>query len=52
MKVLRISNNGFCSYVERQVFRRWWVRVSPLYRSNIEAYNWVRRQKGFELIRK
>ena len=52
MKVMRISNDGLCSYVERQVFRRWWIRVSPLYFSNIEAWNWVRRQRDVKLIKK
>lgn len=52
MKTLRIANDGRCSYVERQFFRRWWVRVSSYYNTNIEAYNWVRRQKGVQLIKK
>lgn len=52
MKVMRISNDGLLSYVERQICRRWWFRVSPKYRSNIEAWNWVRRRRDVELVRK
>lgn len=53
MKTLRIVNSrNECTYVERLFFRRWWVRVSPCYKSNIEAYNWARRCKGAELIKK
>ncbi len=52
MKVMRISNDGLLSYVERRICRRWWFRVSPKYVSNIEAWNWVRRQGNVELIRK
>lgn len=52
MITLRIVNDGHCVYVERQYFRRWWFRVSARYRSNIEAYNWVRRKKDVELVKK
>lgn len=52
MKVMRISNDGLLSYVERRICRRWWFRVSPKYRSNIEAWNWVRRQRDVKLIKK
>lgn len=52
MKVMRIVSADRCAYVERQFFHRWWVRVSPYYRSNIEAYNWVRRKGDVELLRK
>ena len=53
MKTLRIVNSrGECAYVERLFFRRWWLRVSPCYRTNIQAYNWVRGQKNVELITK
>lgn len=52
MKTLRISNDGLSSYVERQICRRWWIRVSPYYRSNIEAYNWVRKCRNANLIKK
>lgn len=53
MKTLRIVNSrNECSYVERLFFRRWWVRVSPYYKSNIEADNRARRCKGAELIKK
>ena len=53
MKTLRIVNaRNECVYVERLFFRRWWCRVTPRYRTNIEAYNWVRRQRDVELIKK
>lgn len=52
MKVLRIVNRDRCVYVERNFFRRWWVRVSPYYRTNIEAYNYVRSRRNAELIKK
>lgn len=52
MKTVRISNDGLCSYVERQFCRRWWIRVSPYYRSSIEAYNWVRGRRDVNLIKK
>lgn len=52
MKTLRIVNKeNRCSYVERNLFRRFWVRVSPYYRTSIEAYNWVRRSKNYNLIK-
>jgi hypothetical protein len=53
MKTLRIVNTrNECVYVERLFFRRWWLRVTPRYRTNIEAYNWVRRQGNVELVKK
>ena len=52
MKTMRIVNADRCVYVERQYFRRWWVRVSPYYRSNIEAYNWVRGKSDVKLLKK
>lgn len=52
MKTLRIVNKDGCVYVERNIFRRWWVRVSPKWATNIQAYNWVRRQRNVELIKK
>lgn len=53
MKTLRIVNSRNESvYVERLFFRKWWVRVSPKWATNIQAYNWVRRQKDVELIKK
>lgn len=52
MRTMRIMNDGGFVYVERQFCRRWWFRVSPYYGSNIEAYNWVRRQGVVNLIRK
>lgn len=53
MKTLRIVNSrNERTYVERLFFRRWWVRVSPYYKSNIEAYNWARRCRNAELIKK
>lgn len=45
MKTLRIVNEKGCVYIERNFFRRWWRRMkSPVFRTNIEAYNWVKRQ--------
>ena len=52
MKTLRIVNKDRCVYVERRLFCKWWVRVSPCYRSNIEAYNWVRGRRNVNLIKK
>lgn len=53
MKTLRIVNSrNECTYVERLFFRRWWFRVTPKYNSNIEAWNWVRRQRDVELVKK
>lgn len=52
MKTMRISNDGIYVYVERQFFRRWWVRVSPKYRTNIQAWNWVRGKRNVNLIKK
>ena len=52
MKTLRIVNDGSCSYVERQFCRRLWLRVTPKYRTNIEAYNWVRKQGKVNLLKK
>ena len=53
MKTLRIVNKeNRCSYVERNIFRKFWVRVSPYYTSSIEAYNWVRRCKEYNLVKK
>lgn len=52
MKTMRIVSEKGCVYVERQIFRRWWIRVSDRYRTNIEAYNWVRRQRNVELVKK
>lgn len=52
MKTLRIVNERGCVYIERNFFRRWWYRLSPVFRTNIEAYNWVRRQRNVELITK
>lgn len=51
MKTLRIVNKDRCVYVERNFFRRWWVRVSPYYKSNIEAYNYVRSRRNVNLIK-
>lgn len=51
MKTLRIVNDKGCVYVERNLFCRWW-RVSPRYRTNIEAYNWVRTQGNVNLVKK
>lgn len=47
MKTMRIVNaRNEYSYVERLFFRSFWFRVTPKYKTNIEAYNWVRKQKG------
>ena len=52
MKTLRIINrDNRCSYVERRVLRCFWVRVSPYYRTNIEAYNYVRRCGEVNLVK-
>lgn len=53
MKTLRIVNrDNTCVYVERQYCRLFWFRVSPKFSTNIEAYNWVRKQKDVNLIKK
>ena len=53
MKTLRIVNkDNRCVYVERRLLRCIWYRVSPRYRTNIEAYNWVRRCGDVNLITK
>lgn len=52
MKTLRIVNEKGCVYVERNLVCRLWYRVSPKYKTNIEAYNWVRRQGKVNLIKK
>lgn len=53
MKTLRITNRDNTEvYVERRVLRFFWRRVSPRFSSNIEAYNWVRRQRDYRLITK
>ena len=51
MKTLRIVNRDRCVYVVRRVFRMWF-RVSPKYRTNIEAYNYVRRQSDVNLVKR
>lgn len=53
MKTLRIVSEKGVAYVERGFLgRRLWFRVTPKYGSNIEAYNWVRRQGSVNLITK
>lgn len=53
MKTLRIVNkDNRCVYVERRVLRVFWVRISPKWSTNIEAWNWVRRQRNYELVTK
>lgn len=53
MKTLRIVNaRNEYSYVERLFFRSFWFRVTPKYKTNIEAYNWVRKQRDVNLITK
>lgn len=52
MKVLRIVSSGNGVYVARRIFGFFWYRVSPRYRTNIEAWNWVRKQKDVELVKK
>ena len=44
MKVLRIVSRGNVVYVARRLLCIFWYRVSPKYRTNIEAWNWVRSQ--------
>ena len=53
MKTMRIVNaRNEYSYVERLFFRSFWFRVTPKYKTNIEAYNWVRKQRDVNLIKK
>lgn len=53
MKTLRIVNRDNTQvYVERRVLRFFWRRVSPKFSSNIEAYNWVRKQSDAVLVKK
>lgn len=52
MKTLRIVNDRGSVYVERRYFCRLWFRVSPKWSSNIEAYNWVRRQQDVNLVKR
>lgn len=52
MKTLRIVNEKGCVYVERNFFRRWWYRLSNRFATNIEAYNWIKRQKNVNLVTK
>lgn len=52
MKTLRIVNDRGSVYVERRCFCRLWFRVSPKWSSNIEAYNWVRRQGDVNLVKR
>lgn len=52
MKTLRIVNEKGCVYVERNFFRRWWYRLSRRFTTNIEAYNWIKRQRNVNLVTK
>lgn len=53
MKTLRIVNrDNTCVYVERQYCRLFWFRVSPKFSSNIEAWNWARKQRDARLVTK
>ena len=52
MKTLRIVNEKGCVYVERNFFRRWWYRLSNRFATNIEAYNWIKRQRNVNLVTK
>ena len=52
MKTLRIVNEKGCVYVERNFFRRWWYRLSNRFVTNIEAYNWIKRQRNVNLVTK
>lgn len=52
MKTLRIVNEKGCVYVERNFFRRWWYRLSGSFATNIEAYNWIKRQRNVNLVTK
>ena len=53
MKTLRIVNKrNVCVYVERRCLGFFWRRVSPIYMSNIEAWNWLRKQGDYRLLKK
>lgn len=53
MKTLRIVNrDNTCVYVERQYCRLFWFRVSQKFSTNIEAWNWARKQRDYKLITK
>ena len=53
MKTMRIVNSRNESvYVERLFIRRWWIRVSPRWTTNIQAWNWVRGKRNVNLIKK
>ena len=53
MRTLRIVNrDNTCVYVERRVLHVFWMRVSPKFSTNIEAWNWVRKQNDVKLLRK
>lgn len=53
MRTMRIVNSRNESvYVERLFFRRWWLRVSPKWGTNIQAYNWVRGKRKVNLVKK
>lgn len=53
MKTLRIVNRDNTEvYVECRVLGWFWRRVSPKFSSNIEAYNWVRKQSKVKLLTK
>ena len=52
MKTLKIVNDRGVSYVERCFLGRFWFRVTPRFGSNIESWNWVRRQGKVNLITK
>jgi hypothetical protein len=52
MKSVRIVSGGGRVYVERLFFGFLWCRVSPVFGSNIAAWNWVRVRKDYELVRR
>lgn len=53
MKTMRIVNSrNERVYVERLFFRRWWVRISPSWVTNIEAWNWVRGKRNVNLVKR
>lgn len=52
MKSVRIVSGGGRVYVERLFLGVLWCRVSPVFGSNIAAWNWVRVRKDYELVRR
>lgn len=52
MKSVRIVSRSGRVYVERLFLGFLWCRVSPVFGSNIAAWNWVRVRKDYELVRR